>query len=156
MKGYISQSADKNIYLDDTGAYIEHDAILDTLVDHEHADEIAELIGKPYRPENLHSNGDICDYWNPERLNLARVTHEVRNVNRADLCEQASFKGGQWEHLAESYQQFVKRMVRWRDGYNPEPTESDKVFKRKVAETELKMRRNRKFARAMRAKYDAL
>ena len=150
MKGYITQYADYNLILNTSGDKVDTDKLLK---EHAHADEIAELIGHKYRPENLHNNGDIDDSFTPSPHNMARVTHEITSVNKADLCEQASFKASQWSHLATTYQQYVKRMIRWRDGYQPEPTEHDKSFMLKVEAAKQKMRRNRKYAQAMRRKY---
>ncbi len=157
MKGYNSQYADKNIYLDGNGNRLTIEELTESLLkDAEHGEEIAAMMAHRYRPENLHNNGDIDDIYNPDLLNLARVTHEIKSVNHADLCEQASFTGGQWTHLAQAYQSFVKRMIRWRDGYKPEATDHDQSFMDKVRATKLKMRKSTKFTRNMRNKYNSM
>ena len=157
MKGYIKQHADFNIYLDGKGNRLTIDQLTNELLaDHEHGPEVAALMGKTYRPENLHNNGDICDYMNESRANLARVTHEQRTVSHADLAEQASFKAGQWSHLAQAYQSFVAKTQRWIAGYNPEAIKPDAKFMRKVNEAKLRMRRNRAYKKQMQDKYNAL
>jgi hypothetical protein len=156
MKGYKIQAADRNTVRDATGKAIQADQLAALLADHPHADELAEMIEGRYRPENLHSNGDIDDSFNPDALMLVRVTHEVVNPSRADLAEQAGFIKPHWSYLAESYQSYVKRLTRWRDGYTAEPQTADKSFMIKVESTKRRMMRDRKFAKAMRRKYAEL
>lgn len=153
MKGYTTQYADYNLILDTNGDKVNTDKLL---AEHEHSEAIQALLDHKYRPENLHNNGDIDDTFQPEAHNLARVTHEIKSVNKADLCAQASFDGCQWSHLANAYQGYVAKTQRWIHGYNPEAIKPDARFMRKVNETKLKMRKNRKFAASMRSKFEAM
>lgn len=150
MKGYTTQYADYNLILDTNGSKVDTDKLLE---DHANSEAIHALIGHKYRPENLHNNGDIDDSYNPEALHLARVTHERKNVNKSDLCEQASFERSQWQHLAATYQSYVKKTQRWIHGYNPEAIKPDAKFMRKVNEAKLKMRKSRSYAASMRKAY---
>jgi len=161
-KGYKPQTADFNVYSYE-GKHVDREllssCIAVDLADNDNATEILALMNEVYRPEQLHANGDINDAFNPEGIHLARVTKEARSTNHADLCEQASFEGGQWSHLAQSYQSFVKRTQRWINGYKPEHTgntETGIQFAEKVERMKLKMRKNRKLARNMRNKWESM
>ena len=83
-------------------------------------------------------------------MNLARVTHEQRTRNSADLAEQARFNGVLWDTLSESYTQFVKLTQRWKGGYNPEAIKPDAKFMRRVNEAKLRMQKNSKYRLRMR------
>lgn len=143
MQGYKPQYNDHAHYSYD-GHNVDAELLADCIAidGHPHADEIRELMTATYRPEQLHNNGDICDYYNEQGDNLARVTSERRTINKADLAEQASFNGVLWDSLSESYTQFVKLTQRWKNGYNPEMIKPDARFARRVAETKLRMQKN--------------
>ena len=145
MKGYKPQFDDHSHYYYD-GQHIDADLLADCIAidGHPHADEIRELMTATYRPEQLHNNGDIHDDWNPEAANLARVTHEHKAVNRADLAEQAGNDRVLWDSLAESYAAFVRYTERWRSGYNPDVIKPDQRFARRVAETRIRMLKSSK------------
>lgn len=159
MQGYKPQYDDHAHYFTVTGRYSKRTPtdsgnketaiqtvkldVLDTLKGHKNAAEIAELCGHTYRPEQLHNNGDVHDEYNPEALNLARATHELKTVNKADLAEQASIDRQLWDSLSDSYTQFVRYTRRWKAGYNPDQhIQPDAFFERKVAATKALMQRN--------------
>ena len=161
MKGYKNQKADFSSYYDCAGKRLTIEELTEKLLTaHEHGPEIAALMNDVYRPESLHSNGDIDDSYidihEGARHNMARVTHETHIVSKADLEEQARKHGGLWDTLQESYTSYIKNTRRWKGGYQPEKITPDARFQRRVNETKLKMQKNRKFADKMRAKFEEL
>lgn len=166
MQGYNPQFDDYNHYTASKGKFskpsqgskenaihserIDLDAVL---AGHDNAAEIAALCGHVYRPENLHNNGDICDHYNEQGANLARVTKEHKAVSRADIAEQASRTVNGlvlWDMLADAYNGFVKNTRRWRDGYQPEAIKPDARFMQRVKDTRLRMQKNRTLRASLR------
>lgn len=140
MQGYKPQYDDHSHYTDTAGRKVDIDQ---AVKGHKNAAEILALCNDTYRPEQLHNNGDICDYFNPDMLNLARATHETKSCNTADLAEQAGNSRVLWDALSDSYTQFVRYTQRWKAGYNPDNhMKPDAYFERKVAATKALMKRN--------------
>ena len=144
MQGYKPQYDDHNQYIYD-GQRVDSTLLADCIAidGHDHADEIKQLMLESYRPEQLHNNGDIHDEFNPDQLQLARVTHEKRIVSHADLAEQAGNNSVLWDSLSDSYSQFVRYTRRWKAGYNPDQhIKPDAFFARKVETARKLMARN--------------